>query len=292
MTDRNPSNTIVRYLFAVAVVMTTFALGLWLIPMTGSGGPLALFFAALLVIVYLTFLLQKGRQAAHDVQPATARRQRRDRTRSMARTREVIELAPDAFFQADLDARFTDVNEAACRLLGYDRDELIGKTIVDIIPREDVRPAERGQRRSARRRTGAAVAEWTQLSKDGTLVPVEVSSKILPDGRWQAFVRDISERKRIERALQESEERFRLTFDEAPIGMALVALDGRFIRVNRALCEIVGYSSAELTGLTFQAITHPDDLDADRALARPTRSWGNSPIPARKALPQQGRDDC
>ena len=98
-------------------------------------------------------------------------------------------------------------------------------------------------------------------------MPVEVSSNILPDGRWQAFVRDISERKRIERTLQESEERFRLTVDEAPIGMALVALDGHFVRVNRALCEIVGYSSDELTGLMFQDITHPDDLDADLVLA-------------------------
>ena len=49
--------------------------------------------------------------------------------------------------------------------------------------------------------------------------------------------------------------------------MAWVALDGRFVRVNRAFCELVGYSSGELTGLTFQAITHPDDLDADLALA-------------------------
>ena len=265
MTDRNPSNTIVRYLFAVAVVMTTFALGLWLIPMTGSGGPLALFFAALLVIVYLTFLLQKGRQAAHD-----SNRQLRDAndeiTKSMARTREVIELAADAFFQADLNARFTDVNQAACRLLGYDRDELIGKTIVDIIPREDV-PRLAATREYLLSPDTVQVAEWTQLRKDGTPIPVEVSSKILPDGRWQAFARDISERKRIERTLQESEERFRLTFDEAPIGMALVALDGRFIRVNRALCEIVGYSSSELTGLTFQAITHPDDLDTDLALS-------------------------
>src|SRR4029077_6647138 len=92
-------------------------------------------------------------------------------------------------------------------------------------------------------------AEWCQRRKDGTLVPVEVSSNILPDGRWQAFVRDISERKRIERALQESEERFRLTIDEAPVGMALVALDGRFVRVNRALSEIIGYTPAELMAL-------------------------------------------
>jgi len=245
--------------------MTTFALGLWLIPMPGSGGPLALFFAALLVIVYLIFLLQKGRQAAHH-----SNRQLRDAndeiTKSMARTREVIELAADAFFQADLNARLTDVNQAACRLLGYDRDELVGMTILDIIPREDV-PRLFATREYLLAPDTVQVAEWTQLRKDGTPVPVEVSSKILPDGRWQAFARDISERKRIERTLQESEERFRLTFDGAPIGMALVALDGRFIRVNRALCEIVGYSSGELTGRSFYAITHPDDLDADRAAA-------------------------
>jgi PAS domain S-box-containing protein len=67
--------------------------------------------------------------------------------------------------------------------------------------------------------------------------------------------------------LRESEERFRLTIDEAPIGMALVALDGRFVRVNRALSEIVGYNSNELTTMTFQVITYPDDLDTDVALA-------------------------
>ncbi len=65
---------------------------------------------------------------------------------------------------------------------------------------------------------------------------------------------------------RESAERFRLTIDEAPIGMALVALDGRFVRVNRALSEIVGYSPDELTRITFQSITHPDDLEADLSL--------------------------
>jgi PAS domain S-box-containing protein len=68
-------------------------------------------------------------------------------------------------------------------------------------------------------------------------------------------------------ALRESEERFRLAFDEAPIGVALVGLDGRFLRVNNALCEIVGYAREELTDKTFQSITHPDDLDLDLDLA-------------------------
>jgi len=73
----------------------------------------------------------------------------------------------------------------------------------------------------------------------------------------------ISDRQRVEAALQESEERFRSAFDSAAIGMALVALDGRWLKVNCALCEIVGYSEEELLATTFQAITHPDDLETD-----------------------------
>jgi two-component system sensor histidine kinase/response regulator len=65
--------------------------------------------------------------------------------------------------------------------------------------------------------------------------------------------------------LRQSEARFYSAFEDAAIGMALVALDGRFIRVNRALCDLVGYSAEELVQKTFQDITHPDDLDADLA---------------------------
>jgi diguanylate cyclase (GGDEF)-like protein/PAS domain S-box-containing protein len=69
-------------------------------------------------------------------------------------------------------------------------------------------------------------------------------------------------------ALRESEERFRNAFEHASIGMAIVALDGRWTRVNIALCEIVGYSEAELLTTDFQHITHPDDLEADFASMR------------------------
>jgi len=65
------------------------------------------------------------------------------------------------------------------------------------------------------------------------------------------------------RRLTESERRFRSAFDYAPIGMALVAPDGRWLEVNNALCEMLGYSQDELLPLTFQDITHPDDLETD-----------------------------
>ncbi|MEA2154203.1 MAG: hypothetical protein QOE11_343 [Solirubrobacteraceae bacterium] len=71
-----------------------------------------------------------------------------------------------------------------------------------------------------------------------------------------------------ERALRNAEQLFRTAFENAPIGMALVGLDGRFKRVNRSLCEIVGLDAAALLAHTFQEITHPDDLDADLELLR------------------------
>src|SRR5207253_1112924 len=79
---------------------------------------------------------------------------------------------------------------------------------------------------------------------------------------------DITDRKRAEEALRESQERFRSAFGSAAIGMALVAPDGRWLQVNRSLCEIVGYSEEELLATTFQAITHPDDLEADLGYVR------------------------
>lgn len=82
------------------------------------------------------------------------------------------------------------------------------------------------------------------------------------------IAKDVSDRIRADRQLRESEERFRRAFEDAAIGMALVGFDGRWLRVNQTLCEIVGYGEAELLSLTFQDITHPDDLDIDWGYAR------------------------
>jgi len=81
--------------------------------------------------------------------------------------------------------------------------------------------------------------------------------------KWFGTCTDIDDLKRTEAELRESEERFRSAFDFAPIGMALVAPDGRWLQVNRLLCELVGYTEQELLATNFQTLTHPDDLDAD-----------------------------
>src|SRR5689334_788511 len=78
-------------------------------------------------------------------------------------------------------------------------------------------------------------------------------------------MREPTEEERAEEAGRESEERFRATFEQAAVGMALVGLDGRWLRVNHKLCALVGYTHDEMMRLTFQNITHPDDLAADLA---------------------------
>ena len=75
------------------------------------------------------------------------------------------------------------------------------------------------------------------------------------------------ERKRAEVSLRESEDRFRTAFEEAPYGMCITGLDGRFLHANAALCRILGYSSQELLAGAWQQITHPDDLERSRAAA-------------------------
>jgi PAS domain S-box-containing protein len=276
-------NTIVRYLFGILAIAITFALRIWLIPVTGTGTPFVLFFTAVLVtsliagvgpgicavllslplasymfvvrggyplfeatfesllftmdglvVVYLTFLMKKGRQAVQE-----ANRQLRSAndeiTRSVARTHELIELAPDAFFLADLDARFTDVNQTACRMLGYDRDQLISKTIFDIIPVED---ASRLKVVRAELLTPGKVesGEWTLIRKDGTFIPVDVSANILPDGRWQAFVRDISERKRIE----DERQVFVSFLENSPDFIGIADPTGKPVYLNPAGRRMVG----------------------------------------------------
>ena len=65
-------------------------------------------------------------------------------------------------------------------------------------------------------------------------------------------------------ALMETESRFRATFEQAAVGVAHVSLDGKFLRINDKFCEIIGYSQDEMLTMTFQDITHPDDLEADQ----------------------------
>ena len=125
--------------------------------------------------------------------------------------------------------------------------------------------------------------EKRYLRADGATVWVQLSIHVFrgADGRIQQEVStliDITERKQAEAASRESEERFSGAFEYAPIGVALVSPSGRWLKVNRALCALVGYSEAELLARTFQDLTLAEDLAKDleqvrRTLAGEVRSY-------------------
>jgi PAS domain S-box-containing protein len=91
----------------------------------------------------------------------------------------------------------------------------------------------------------------------------------MPGGRNRLAAKVVTaDLKRAESAVRESEARFRATFEIAAIGMAHVALDGRWLRVNQRFCEITGYTREQLLSRTFAEVTHPDDIEADWKLKR------------------------
>jgi len=203
---------------------------------------------------------------------------------SERRFRALLESAPDAMVIVNSHGHLVLVNAQAEKLFGYDRAELIGQRIEVLIPprlRRHPRDHVRSYLREAPARPMGGGLELFGAHRDGTEFPVEISLTPLETDAGtlvSAAIRDVTGRKAAERELQEAEERFRLAFDNAPIGMALVAPEGHWLRVNRALCEMTGYSEEQLLGRTHQEITHPDDLDADleqvrRILAGEIRSY-------------------
>ena len=195
----------------------------------------------------------------------------RDVRRLVKSYRSVLDTAQDAFIAMDDEGRVVEWNRFAEQLFGWERREVIGEDLDELIIPSRLRQAHRqGLRRFlvtgdeymlAGRRTVPAV------HRDGLELMVEVSlaAQRGADGRYlfYGFLHDVSNRMQSERALREAEERFRSAFDDAAVGMAIVSSEGRWLRVNQALSDISGYSQARLTRMGFADITHPDDLGQD-----------------------------
>jgi PAS domain S-box-containing protein len=281
---------------------------------------------------------------------------------SEERYRSLMEQASDGIFVADAHGKYLDVNTAGCALLGYTREEILQRSMRDLVNADELAAMPF---KLADMQAGQAVLNERHMRrKDGSLVPVEISGRLLPDGWllgmvrditerkaagqeienlarfpaenpnpvlrmgsdgtllyaneashavlqawgcavgervpafWQAVIaaaiakqsnehldvqladrvwsffmtpvgemgyvnlygRDITDRQQAEEALRESEDRFKYVFDHSPIGKSITLPSGE-IQVNEAFCEMLDYSPAELQHKTWQAITHPDDVD-------------------------------
>jgi PAS domain S-box-containing protein len=165
---------------------------------------------------------------------------------SQKQYRALFELASDAIVVANIEGRITEANQTACKLLDYTRDELLKLNYADIIA-----PSELPRLWSARDTLlngGFSVEEWHLVTRNGRFLATEVSAAILPDGRWQAFVRDITDRKRLEqerslliKQLQQQRERLADLFQQAPAFFAVLrGPEYVFEMINPLYQELIG----------------------------------------------------
>ncbi|MEW6491122.1 MAG: PAS domain S-box protein [Cyanobacteriota bacterium] len=187
---------------------------------------------------------------------------------SEAKLQAILDNAPAVIYLKDLQGRHILVNRYFLNVLNIAPEQCIGKTDAEIFPLDIAEQIQTNDRIVLQSKESSQFEEQILLADE---IHTYYSVKFpLCDESGNPYAicgisTDVSDRIRTEQALRESEERFRNAFDYGAIGMALVATDGRWLKVNRALCEITGYSEQDLLASTFQAITHPDDLETNLA---------------------------
>ncbi|PYM65878.1 MAG: hypothetical protein DMD79_03950 [Candidatus Rokuibacteriota bacterium] len=180
--------------------------------------------------------------------------------------RSIATNSADAIITTDVRGRTTYFSPGAEEMLGYHAGEVLGRPLAQFY-RSGV---EEGRALMRRLWTEGRIQHYESAfrGKDGRWVEVSASVSLLrdADGRVTGTVgvlRDVTEPKGAAEALRESEERFRRAFDDSGIGMALQTMDGRYLRVNRVYCEMVGYTAEELLAVSFRDVLHPEDQAAD-----------------------------
>lgn len=212
---------------------------------------------------------------------------------SHALLRTVLDATPDRIYVKDLEGRYQLVNQPVLQLFNLPENQVIGAKLTDLklshlfsdamaqhFLEEDKKALTAGR---------ALTQEESVQTVDGKTNHYLTTRTAFADGRGTSlgilkFVRDITQQKRAQadleqanqtlqreiargqtmlKALQDSEVRFRSTFEQAAVGIAHVAPNGQFLRLNQRFADIVGYPKGELERLTFQDITHSDDLDDD-----------------------------
>ena len=158
----------------------------------------------------------------------------------------LIDLAPDAFLHGDERGNIIGANLKACEMFGYSREELLTMNIKDLFTPEEL---EAKPLRYDLLKTGAIIKiERKIIKKNGEIIDIEMNSRKMPDGKHQSFIRDITERKRSEEALRESEERFR-ALHQASFGGIAIHDQGAIIECNQGMADMSGYTVDELIGM-------------------------------------------
>ncbi|MCX5818374.1 MAG: PAS domain S-box protein [Deltaproteobacteria bacterium] len=198
----------------------------------------------------------------HDI---TARKRAEDALRASEEVfRSYLEYAPDGVYMSDLEGNFLYGNRKCEEIIGYRRNELIGRNFLElnILPENSLnKAAQLLQANIEGKSTGPDEIEL--ISKEGRLIPVEINTSVVQrmgQGIVLAFVRDITERKQAEEELRESEEKYRNILENIEDGYFEVDRAGDFTFFNSSLCRILGYPREEMSGMNYKVLTDAENV--------------------------------
>ncbi len=268
------TGSVVLY-FAVLLLATRW--GLYSPPLSfGPGGREFVHMSALLIILVstvglLTWLNMRSlHEALEKLRGEIAmRKQTEEQLRlSEARYRSVVNNAGDLIFTLSGEGIYLSLNPAFEKISGWPVQEWIGKSFSPLVPPTEL-PRAFDVLQKTLREEAVGVFELPVRKKSGdyftgefTVAPLREGDSIILLG----ICRDVSERKRIEEALIESERKFRAIFDTAPEGIFTTDLEGRFTSLNPAALKMVGWAQDDLLGAYYMEYIHPDDLERINAV--------------------------
>ena len=197
---------------------------------------------------------------------------------SEERFRSLVQNASDLVTVVDAGGTITYESPSKERILGYGPQELVGRPVLEHVHPDDLEQvsAEFIDVLSRPGYLSEEPAKFWYRHADGTWRYLEsLALNLLEDPGVGSVVitsRDVTESKLAEQKLKEAEARFRSAFDDVAVGMALTDPEnGRYLRVNQACCEMLGYPEEELLKMTFSSVTHPEDLDVTMDYVRRLR---------------------
>lgn len=185
---------------------------------------------------------------------------------SEQRYRDIVELAQEGVWAIDVEGRTTFANRRMAEMLGTTPEAMLGRSHLEFLHAEGRLAAARDRERRA-----AGIAEQLRLRllrQDGSSVWTLMSTNPLYDGQGRlagalAMVADITDLHRSQEELRESETMFRTLFERAPLGICSATSDGRLVRLNQRMADILGGTVESLKGVSFKAFTHAEDIQQE-----------------------------